>query len=695
MFVVFSSNKFLCNTIAYNMANLHSDEELDDSSYSLTETIDKMFFDEDSSEFDDSDTDKTYKPPVDKPDPLSSEEESGNTAWVRIFCGLACMINASFLYLGTQEERKKLTRKRKRKTGEWKRNVQKLNRTRGKEYVSSSTGKSVAAKKLGNPCLSSCKRKCSDRFTDNCREKIFSDFYNNLNNEEQNQLLAGLIQISPNGPSTSKKKNFMKYFLLDQKPENQVCLTMFLSTFSITHKKVKIIYRKKLRSASAIANGDQRGKHGQQKKISEDACLQIQEHIKSFPAFKSHYTRKDTEKKYLSPSLSISEMYRLYSKDCDQKSIEPEKEHTYRKIFNENFNYSFHPPSKDTCEKCDIFKAALFNATDDEKKVIESKKEQHLLKAELAYEAKRKDKEHATASNDCVTASFDMQKVLPCPLLQTGVVYYKRQLAVYNLTVYESSKQGGNKGHCFMWNETIAGRGSQEIGSCLWKWMDGLPEEIKDIRLYSDSCGGQNRNYPLSAMLMHLSQTKEVKITHTYLLPGHTHMEADSIHGIIEKHKKTTNAMIEIPRDWITTIRSIHRNKKLNVVAMQSKDFKSSKHLFSNRILINRSKNESGVPVGWMKIRRIFYGRKRGQMDYVTSLSPDAEISSYSVLRRETPRAASIDWDFPELHKDPLPIGTKKHKDLLELLPVISEESRQFYLKLKTDGEDRDEEETI
>ena len=70
-------------------------------------------------------------------------------------------------------------------------------------------------------------------------------------------------------------------------------------------------------------------------------------------------------------------------------------------------------------------------------------------------------------------------------------------------------------------------------------------------------------------MLMHIAHSKGIKITHTYLQPGHTHMEADSIHGIIETHDKSTNTVTEIPRDWISTIRCIHRSKKLNVVSME------------------------------------------------------------------------------------------------------------------------------
>ena len=108
---------------------------------------------------------------------------------------------------------------------------------------------------------------------------------------------------------------------------------------------------------------------------------------------------------------------------------------------------------------------------------------------------------------------------------------------------------------------------------------------------------------------------KALKLPHTYLQPGHTHMEADSIHGIIEKHKKSAIAVIKIPRDWITTIRSIHRSKNPNVISMERTDFKNAKHLFADRVLINRLKNEDGEPAGWLKMRRIFYGYEKGKMD--------------------------------------------------------------------------------
>ena len=102
--------------------------------------------------------------------------------------------------------------------------------------------------------------------------------------EEQNQVLSSLIQISqkqsstPNAANPTKRSKSIKYFLVDQKSENQVCLSMFLNTFSISHKKFKVICNKNVYSTGMII-GDQRGKHGQQRKVSKEALDCIKKHI--------------------------------------------------------------------------------------------------------------------------------------------------------------------------------------------------------------------------------------------------------------------------------------------------------------------------------------------------------------------------------------------------------------------------------
>ena len=40
-------------------------------------------------------------------------------------------------------------------------------------------------------------------------------------------------------------------------------------------------------------------------------------------------------------------------------------------------------------------------------------------------------------------------------------------------------------GYYFMWNETVAGSGSEEIGSCLWKWLKNLSKGILMLFAYT------------------------------------------------------------------------------------------------------------------------------------------------------------------------------------------------------------------
>ena len=70
---------------------------------------------------------------------------------------------------------------------------------------------------------------------------------------------------------------------------------------------------------------DQRGKNGQQRKFVEEASLEIKKRFESFQPYKSCYSRKDTEKKYYFPFLSIDETHRLYVTRCTNNNLQPKK----------------------------------------------------------------------------------------------------------------------------------------------------------------------------------------------------------------------------------------------------------------------------------------------------------------------------------------------------------------------------------
>lgn len=88
----------------------------------------------------------------------------------------------------------------------------------------------------------------------------------------------------------------------------------------------------------------------------------------------------------------------------------------------------------------------------------------------------------------------------------------------------------------YVWNETIASRGSREVASCLYKFIESLPETVNHIIFYSDSCGGQNKKKNLIRLFVNLVQkNKKIEtIEHKFFVPGHSYMECDRSFGLIE-----------------------------------------------------------------------------------------------------------------------------------------------------------------
>lgn len=256
------------------------------------------------------------------------------------------------------------------------------------------------------------------------------------------------------------------------------------------------------------------------------------------------------KKKFLESDLSISKMHRLYIEWVKDKPVcDKAKNATLRQysdIFN-TFNLSFFKPKKDLCDKCEQFKLA----TTEEKVILQPSHEEHLKNKDIARNKKNSDKERTANEPQLCVAVFDLEKVLTTPQGEASNFYYKRKFAVYNFTVYDI----GNKlGYCYMWDESEGKRGSNEIGTCLLKFIKLKVEKgIKEFCFYSDNCGGQNRNRYIFSMREYAAFVFKVKITHTFLERGHTQYEGDSMHSCVEHTKKGKS--IYVPAQWVTLVR--------------------------------------------------------------------------------------------------------------------------------------------
>lgn len=102
--------------------------------------------------------------------------------------------------------------------------------------------------------------------------------------------------------------------------------------------------------------------------------------------------------------------------------------------------------------------------------------------------------------------NFDLQHYLPTSQLETNVVFYKRQFWVYNFTVHDCDD---GQAYCYMWSEVDGGKRANQITSCLSKHLYNIDPQVSYITLYSDTCGGQNKNIHMFMAVQKLSNLKK------------------------------------------------------------------------------------------------------------------------------------------------------------------------------------------
>lgn len=168
----------------------------------------------------------------------------------------------------------------------------------------------------------------------------------------------------------------------------------------------------------------------------------------------------------------------------------------YRNIFNTEFNLHFRPPSKDTCQKCDLLNLQIQSATTEKERAkLQETRDLHLQKAELARNTLKDDQKTAMEDPDHFFAfSFDLQKALPYPKLSVSAAYYKRNMYVCNLGFHNFHNKNVTM---YVWDLTIASRGSQAVASCIIQHIKNSTTQ-KHLLAYSGACGGQNGNIKIA-----------------------------------------------------------------------------------------------------------------------------------------------------------------------------------------------------
>lgn len=324
--------------------------------------------------------------------------------------------------LSVPVEREKRGRKRKRNPENWK-----------KKYFKKCGPRKNRPHADLSALTKCCQKNCLEKFTAAHLRKLRESFDAFTTHRDETQYLCGLIMRVQTKASSGHKRqpdttesrrrgrpraedsNFSVHcYLRDEKTLNvRVCKQAFCMAHGISDKRFQNL-RKKMPVGAVVPEADRRGRHGNHRRVPEAIKDQVREHIRSFPARSSHYSRNDNGNRcYLAPDLSITRMYRMFIEKNDLEYVRMEaenrtrqlnylpplelkkpivSEYIYRQIFVSEFNIHFGFPRSDTCSTCDALHIEIQQCSEPDRcKELEQELAAHQELAQQGYDAIKDD----------------------------------------------------------------------------------------------------------------------------------------------------------------------------------------------------------------------------------------------------------------------------------------------------------------
>lgn len=385
----------------------------------------------------------------------------------------------------------------------------------------------------------------------------------------------------------------------------------------------------------------------------------LRQFFDSLPKMPSHYCRKDSTKLYLEQFFQTKqELYREYKNYCDENGFSnlilsnPVFDQTFSEL-----NLALYQPKKDRCDICCGFET---------KNISEIEYQKHLEKKERARQEKDKDKELAQQEK-VYTFCMDLQAVKICPVVNASKIYYKTKLAVHNFTIYDMNTHVCRN---YWFNETEADLSAPTFTNFILDFIKDKCTKNIPIILYSDGCCYQNRNCILSNALLNYSIKKKVLIEQKYLEKGHTQMECDAVHSLIERKLKNRN--IELPSDYVKLTKEARTKPfPLEVVDVNHDfflDYADQKNWIYNSIRPGRKVNDPTVT----DLRHLKYNFETKLIEY--KIDFNEEFQPLPVRSLKYPEI-----EYKVLHQRRLKIKEIKWKHLQEIKCVLSKDCHSFY----------------
>lgn len=221
----------------------------------------------------------------------------------------------------------------------------------------------------------------------------------------------------------------------------------------------------------------------------------------------------------------------------------------YNDIFR-TYNIGIEPPRSDTCTFCDESQVNIKKAKNDQDEEtarnLEIQLKFHVASSKAAHvimKVYNKDRD-----GSLVAIAMDLQQQLATPRLSTSVQFYKHKLWTFNFGIH-NLKTG--EAHFYVWNESRGKRGSNEVARCLRHYLDNyVGEQVKNVVIFSDNCGGQNKNTNIVLSYLRLIHSGRFNhIEHYFLVSGHSYLPCDRDFGYLEGKLKGKDLLARAERN--------------------------------------------------------------------------------------------------------------------------------------------------
>ncbi|KAK7603319.1 hypothetical protein V9T40_003318 [Parthenolecanium corni] len=541
---------------------------------------------------------------------------------------------------------------------------------RRKNRVTVINPKSVVACK----CSYDCKKLTSEQICE-LRKK-----FNKLKYEAQGSyLLCRIILVRiqrrrrkfAKEPDLSRRQCSIRYTIPMGDDLIPVCKRTFMRLFSLSQCRLQLlIERVKKGEVSFVSHaGKNPRSHVRQRKYNEETRNAVIMHVMQFPREVSHYSRAKASGEYLSPDLNVTRLHAKFKEDNPGTVL---SQRNYRRTFKQYFwNLSFHRPRTDTCMTCDKFQIAKRGEPHNLKHITGH--ETHLRQADTARKTMF---QHMTATREpdsqTFVAAMDLEKVLFVPTLTHSQMYYSRQLSVFNLCLHAGDTR---QGHMFVWHEGTAGRGGNEIGSCLFKFLLSRVIAKRHVEVWCDNCCGQNKNQMLLLVLMYMIATKRYdSIELHFLVSGHSYMPCDQDFAIIEKRKKFVQAMV--PSEIKDVIATAKLEQPFAVTDMAPEDF------YDFRKVAHKLLNILKLKISSLTAVRVTHSSLRENTILTkTTYRNSEEWLAVKVNKRHIKLLQDIPLNMPRITHPPV-LKKEKLADLKNMIEFLEPKYRDFYMQL-------------